>query len=136
MYTLYTRQLQRQIIETCHEIQNYQSFFHYGFSPEKKKSFYFHFKSWDYDTSFNELHKCIMYQNQSVWLSPTVVWAHVIAFITNQISSTDGATDQKLFYDLECIYFCPLSKTVMQMKHLPSVKFKILFITVSTNQTT
>ena len=39
------------------------------------------------------------------------------------MSTTDGAIDQKLFYDLEWIYNCLLPKTVMQMKHLPSRKF-------------
>ena len=39
------------------------------------------------------------------------------------MSTTDGAIDQKLFYDLEWIYYCLLPKTVMQMKHLPSAKF-------------
>ena len=35
------------------------------------------------------------------------------------MSTTDGAIDQKLFYDLEWIYHCLLPKIVMQMKHLP-----------------
>ena len=37
--------------------------------------------------------------------------------------TTDGAIDQKLFYDLEWIYFRLLLKTVMQMKHLPTTTF-------------
>ena len=32
--------------------------------------------------------------------------------------TTDGAIDQKLFYDLEWIYYCLLPKTVMQMKQM------------------
>ena len=36
---------------------------------------------------------------------------------------TDGTIEQKLFSDLEWIYYCLLSKTVMQIKHLPSTKF-------------
>ena len=42
------------------------------------------------------------------------------------MSTTDGAIDQKLIYDLEWIYYCLLPKTKckwMQMKHLPSAKF-------------
>ena len=39
------------------------------------------------------------------------------------MSTTDGASDQKLIYDLEWKYYCLLPKTVMQMKHLPSAKF-------------
>ena len=39
------------------------------------------------------------------------------------MSTKDGAIDQKLFYDLERIYYCLLPKTVIQMKHLPSTKF-------------
>ena len=39
------------------------------------------------------------------------------------MSTIDGAIDKKLFYDLEWIYHCLLPKTIMQMKHLPSIKF-------------
>ena len=39
------------------------------------------------------------------------------------MSTTDGAIDQKLIYDLEWIYYCLPPKTVMQMKHLSSAKF-------------
>ena len=39
------------------------------------------------------------------------------------MSTTDGAINQKLFYDLEWIYYCILPKTGKQMKHLPSTKF-------------
>ena len=38
------------------------------------------------------------------------------------MSTTDGAIDQQLIYDLKWIYYCLLPKTVMQMKHLPSAK--------------
>ena len=41
------------------------------------------------------------------------------------MSTTDGAIDQKLLYDLELIYHCLLPKTVMQMKHMPSTKFHL-----------
>ena len=38
------------------------------------------------------------------------------------MSTTDGAIEQKLFYDLQWICYCLLSKTFMQMKHMPSTK--------------
>ena len=38
------------------------------------------------------------------------------------MSTTDGAIDQKYFYDLEGIYYCLLPKTVKQMKLLLSTK--------------
>ena len=39
------------------------------------------------------------------------------------MSTTDGAIDQNLFYDLKWIFNCQLPKTNMQMKHLSSTKF-------------
>ena len=39
------------------------------------------------------------------------------------MSTTDGAIDQKSFYDLEGIYYCLLPKTDMEMKYLASTKF-------------
>ena len=39
------------------------------------------------------------------------------------MSTTDGAIDQKLFYDLEWICYCLLPKTFIKMKHMPSTKF-------------
>ena len=60
----------------------------------------------------------------------SVVWAHVIALITRYMSTTDGATDQTLFYDLEWIYYCLIPKTIETSDN------KILFITFSTNQST
>ena len=39
------------------------------------------------------------------------------------MSTTDGAIDEKLFYDLEWIYHFLPPKTVVQKKHLPSTKF-------------
>ena len=41
------------------------------------------------------------------------------------MSTTDGAIDQKLFYDLEWIYYCLLPKAFIQMKHLPSTKLYV-----------
>ena len=32
------------------------------------------------------------------------------------MTTTDGAIDQKLFYDLEWIYYCLLTKTFMQIQ--------------------
>ena len=37
--------------------------------------------------------------------------------------TADGTIDQKLFFDLEGIFYCLLPKTIMQMKHLQSTKF-------------
>ena len=65
----------------------------------------------------------LLSSEESIHIEFTVVWAHVIALITKQMSTTDGAIDQKLIYDLEWIYYCLLPKAVMQMKHLPSAKF-------------
>ena len=39
------------------------------------------------------------------------------------MSTTDGAIEQKLIYDLEWIYYCLPPTTFIQMKHLPSTKF-------------
>ena len=39
------------------------------------------------------------------------------------MSTTDGAIDQKSFYDLEGIYYCLLPKTDMEMKYLASTNF-------------
>ena len=44
------------------------------------------------------------------------------------MSTTDGALDQKLFYDLEWIFYCLLPKICMQMKYLPSTKFYVSFL--------
>ena len=44
------------------------------------------------------------------------------------MSTTDGAIDEKLFYDLEWLYHCLLPKTIMQMKHLPPRKFYLSFL--------
>ena len=63
----------------------------------------------------------------------TVVSAHLKALITKYMSTTDGAIDQKLSYDLEWIYHCLLLKTVANET---SAINKILFITFSTNKTT
>ena len=41
------------------------------------------------------------------------------------MSTTDGAFDQKLFYDLEWIYHCLLPKTDMQMKHASEISASI-----------
>ena len=49
------------------------------------------------------------------------------------MSTTDGATDQKLIYDLEWIYYCLLPKSYAN--ETPAIS-KVLFITFSTNQTT
>ena len=35
------------------------------------------------------------------WLQATVVWAHAKAVITKLMSTTDGAINQNLFYDLK-----------------------------------
>ena len=45
------------------------------------------------------------------------------------MSTTDGGIEQKLFYDLEWIYYCVVPKNET------SAINKILFITFSTNQT-
>ena len=64
----------------------------------------------------------VCFQNQKVgcgclcvwrWGLGTVVWAYVIALISKLISTTDGAIDQNLFYDLEWTCHCLLPKTVM-----------------------
>ena len=39
------------------------------------------------------------------------------------MSTTDGAIDQKLSYELEWTYYCLLPKTVMQLEHLSATKF-------------
>ena len=44
------------------------------------------------------------------------------------MSTTDGAIDQKLFHDLEWIFYCLLQIIFMQMKHLPTTKLYILFL--------
>ena len=39
------------------------------------------------------------------------------------MSTTDGAIDQNLFYDLKKTDYSLIPKKVMQMKYLPSTKF-------------
>ena len=51
------------------------------------------------------------------------------------MSTTDGAIDQKLFYDLGGIFYCLLLSTENNCANETSAVNKILFVTFSANQT-